>query len=152
MNEPVLTAYGNITRVPELRYSPAGVAVTTFNMASTPREKNRDTDRYEDGVTLWLKVTCFRAMAENVAESLKKGSRVVVTGKLKREEWEDKEGNKRDSLVLLADEVGASLKFGTVDVKKVDRGSENAPKARPAEDPWATSGPVEDGEDGEPPF
>jgi single-strand DNA-binding protein len=148
MNEPTLTVVGNVTRDPELRYAPSGVAVCTFNLANTPRNKNQ-AGEYEDGTTLWLRVTCFRTMAENVTESIYKGARVMVQGRLKREVWEDKEGNERESLVLVADEIAPSLRWATADVKKATRGSE-APKRRreePVEDPWALPEPTE-----EPPF
>lgn len=149
MNEPVVTIIGNVAGEPELRFAPSGVAVARFTVANTPREKNRQTGEYEDGETMWVRVTAFKQMAENAVESLTKGSRVVVTGRLKQESWEDKQGEKRTSLVLLADEIGASLRWATAKIAKASRASE-APRTShtvPEEDPWASSP-----DDSEPPF
>lgn len=149
MNEPFVTIVGNVAGEPELRFAPSGVAVARFTVANTPREKSRATGEYEDGETMWVRVTAFKQLAENVAESLTKGSRVVVTGRLKQESWEDKEGQKRTSLVLLADEIGASLRWATAKINKATRGSETprTSHSAPETDPWA-SAPAEE----EPPF
>jgi single-strand DNA-binding protein len=142
----MLTIVGNCAKDPELRYAPSGVAVAQFTVASTPREKNRETDQYEDGTTLWVRVTCFRQMAENVVESLTKGSRVVVSGRLKREVWTDKENNEREMLTILADEVGASLRFASAKINKAGRSKE---EPKPVDDPWASTKPMDDTD---PPF
>lgn len=143
MNEPLLTIVGNLTKDPELRYAPSGVAVAQFTVASTPRDKNRETGEYEDGTTLFVRVTCFRNMAENVVETLVKGTRVVVSGRLKREEWQDTDGNKREMLTVLADEVAPSLRFATATVNRAGRGSDKPKRTEPIDDPWASSGPVD---------
>lgn len=137
--EPNITVVGNIASDPDLRFSPGGVAVLSFTVASTPRSKDRDTGNWVDGETLWVRVTAFHKDAENGAESLLKGTRVIVTGRLQQESWEDKEGNKRTSLKLLADEIGVSVKWASVKVSKVERGSTAPVRSTPADDPWATS-------------
>lgn len=144
--EPQICVIGNVAGEPDLRFSPGGVPVLNFTVASTPRSKEKGTDKWVDGETLWVRVTAFRSDAENAAESLVKGSRVLVWGRLSQESWTTKEGEKRTTLKLVAEEIGASTKWATVKVNKVARGSE-APKApEPVEDPWAT--PAEE----EPPF
>lgn len=145
--EPTITITGNVAGDPDLRYSPNGVAVCGFTVASTPREKDRQTDKWVDKETLWVRVTAFRDDAVNAAESLVKGSRVVVTGRLSQETWQDKEGQKRTTMKLIADEIGASLKWATVSIHKPERGSDRPPATKPDDDPWA-SAPPED----EPPF
>lgn len=146
--EPQVCVIGNVAGDPELRFSPGGVAVLNFTVASTPRNKNKDTGSYEDGETLWVRCTAFRNDAENGAESLSKGTRVIVWGRLSQESWETKEGEKRTSLKLVVEEMGASTKWAQVTVRKAGRSSD-APKreAAPAHDPWATS-PADE----EPPF
>lgn len=138
--EPVVTIIGNVAGEPQLRFSPGGVAVLNFTLANTPRNKDRQSDQWVDGETMWVRVTAFRKDAENAAESLQKGTRVIATGRLSQEVWTDKEGQERTSLKLLADEIGASMKFATLEVKKAARGSE-APRrqAEPEFDPWATA-------------
>lgn len=143
--EPTITITGNVAGDPDLRYSPSGVAVVGFTVASTPREKDKTTDKWVDKETLWVRVTAFRDDAVNAAESLVKGSRVVVTGRLSQESWETKEGEKRTTMKLIADEIGASLKWATVTIHKPERGAVRASK--PADDPWAAA-PAEE----EPPF
>jgi single-strand DNA-binding protein len=143
--EPTITITGNVAGDPDLRYSPNGVAVVGFTVASTPREKDKNSGKWVDKETLWVRVTAFRDDAVNAAESLVKGSRVVVTGRLSQESWETKEGEKRTTMKLIADEIGASLKWATVTINKPERGA--ARPSAPADDPWA-SAPPED----EPPF
>lgn len=146
--EPTITIIGNLAGEVDLRYTPTGAAVAKFTVASTPRSKNRQTDQWEDGETMWFRVTTWRQEAENAAESLVKGTRVMVTGRLKQESWETKEGEKRQSLVITADEVAASMKWAQVDVRKVERGSTKAEKPKPSDDPWA----IDTTTDEEPPF
>ncbi len=145
--EPTITITGNVAGEADLRYSPSGVAVCNFTVASTPREKDRQTDKWVDKETLWVRVTAFRDDAVNAAESLVKGSRVVVTGRLSQETWETKDGEKRTTMKLIADEIGASLKWATVTIHKPERGAVRARPEAPADDPWA-SAPAEE----EPPF
>lgn len=139
--EPIVTICGNVAGEPDLRYSPGGVAVLGFTVAQTPRSKNKDTGNYEDGTTMWVRVTAFNKDAENTAESLSKGDRVLVTGRLTQEDWEDKTGAKRQSLKLLADEIGVSTKFATVKATKATRatGTSASRPPAPADDPWAVS-------------
>jgi single-strand DNA-binding protein len=146
--EPTITITGNVAGDPDLRYSPNGVDVVGFTVASTPREKDKTTGNWVDKETLWVRVTAFRDDAVNAAESLVKGSRVVVTGRLSQESWETKDGEKRTTMKLIADEIGASLKWATVKIAKAERGRAVAATNRPpADDPWAAA-PAEE----EPPF
>jgi single-strand DNA-binding protein len=148
VGEPQITVTGNVAGDVQLRYSPAGVAVAQWTVASTPRDKNRDTGKYEDAETLWVRCTAFRSDAEHAAESLMKGTRCIVSGKLRQETWTDKEGKERTTLKLLVDEVGASIKWADVTIRKPERGSETAKRPGPVDDdPWAAA-PPED----EPPF
>ena len=128
-NETQVTIAGNLTADPELRFTPSGAAVTNFNVASTPRVYNSTSNQWEDGPTMFLRCNVWNAMAENVAESLSKGSRVVVLGTLRMTEWKTKEGDKRTSFELTVDEVGASMKFSTLKLIKVDRSVPESPKA-----------------------
>lgn len=145
--EPQICVVGNVAGDPELRFSPAGVPVLNFTVASTPRNKEKGSDKWVDGETLWVRVTAFRSDAENAAESLVKGTRVVVWGRLSQESWTTKEGEKRTSLKLTAEEIGASTKWATVKINKVGRASDAPKRPEPEADPWASS-PVEE----EPPF
>lgn len=140
--EPTICISGNVAGEPQLRYAPSGVAVLNFTVASTPRSQDRTTGEWVDGTTLWVRVSAFKKDAENAADSLAKGTRVIVTGRLQQEEYEDKEGQKRTSLKLLADEIGVSTKWAKVKVDKNPPGSSSAPaKSRPAaaDDPWNAS-------------
>lgn len=141
MNEPFITVVGNVAGDVDLRYSPNGVAVANWSVASTPRDKDRNTGEYVDGETLWVRCTAFKSDAENAAESLVKGTRVMVTGRLRQESWTDKEDNKRTSMKLLVDEVAVSAKWAVVTARKADRsgGSSRPASSGPAADPWSTS-------------
>lgn len=116
--ETTLTIVGNLTGDPELRYTPNGVAVAKFAVASTPRTFDKTASEYRDGEALFLSCTVWREMAEHVAESLAKGARVVVTGRLKLSRWETPEGDKRSTYSLDVDEIGASLRFATAKLTK----------------------------------
>lgn len=111
MDLPVISGAGTLTRDPEVRFIANGDAVVSVDIAMNARKYNKDTQKYEDGEPTFLKGSCWRQMAENVAESLRKGSRVVFVGKLKQENWEQ-DGNKRSTLKVEIDEIGPSLKFG----------------------------------------
>ena len=150
---------GNLTSDPELRFIPSGAAVTNFTVANTPRRFNKDTNQWEDaGETLFMRVNVWRALAENVAETLSKGDRVVVTGRLVQRSYETKEGEKRTVIELEADEVAVSLLRATARVTKAGSGTRGqaggeawgtpAPTAAaPAvADPWGSAG------SSEPPF
>src|SRR5487761_1965243 len=121
--ETVITVIGNLTNDPELRFTPNGAAVASFTVASTPRTFDRQSNEWKDGDTLFLRCTVWRQAAENVAESLHKGTRVIVQGRLKQRSFETREGEKRTVVELEADEVGASLRSATAKVNKANRGS-----------------------------
>ncbi|SDS40907.1 single-strand binding protein [Brevibacterium sandarakinum] len=119
--ETVITVVGNLTSDPELRFTPNGAAVANFTVASTPRMFDRQTNEFKDGETLFLRCSVWREMGENVAESLQRGTRVVVQGRLKSRTFETKEGEKRTVMELDVDEVGPSLRRATAQVTKNER-------------------------------
>ena len=116
-----ITVVGNLVADPELRFIPSGAAVANFRIASTPRTFNRETNQWEDGEALFLTCNCWRQMAENVAESLTKGMRVVVTGKLRQRSYQTKEGETRTVFEVEVDEVGPSLKYASASVTRNPR-------------------------------
>ena len=120
--ETVITVIGNLTNDPELRFTPSGAAVVSFTVASTPRTLDRATNEWKDGDALFLRCSAWRQMAENVTESLAKGSRVIVQGRLKQRSYETREGEKRTVVELDVDEVGPSLRYATAKVNKTSRG------------------------------
>ena len=121
-NDTVITVIGNLTADPELRFTQSGIAVASFTIASTPRTFDRQANEWKDGEALFLRCSIWRDAAENVAESLEKGSRVVAQGRLKQRSFTDREGNNRTSIELDVDEVGPSLKYATAKANKVQRG------------------------------
>ena len=126
-----ITIVGNLVADPELRFTPSGAAVANFRIASTPRTFNRETNQWEDGEALFLTCNVWRQAAENVAESLSKGMRVVVTGRLKQRSYETKEGEQRTVFEVEVDEVGPSLKYATASVNRNPReGGQNAPQGQ----------------------
>lgn len=145
--EPVITVVGNVAGDVDLRYAPSGIPVASWTVASTPRSKDKDSGNWVDGETLWVRCTAFRSDAENAAESFSKGTRVIVTGRLSQETWEDKSGNKRTTLKIMVEEAGASAKWSIVTPRKVERGSQQPKREAPVDDPWS-SAPA----DSEPPF
>jgi single-strand DNA-binding protein len=164
-----VTVVGNLTNDPELRFTPSGAAVASFTVASTPRFLDKATNEWKDGDALFLRCSVWRQAAENVAESLTRGARVVVTGRLRQRSYETKEGEKRTVVELEVDEVGPSLRYATAKVNKVSRGGGggggnfgggggggNFGGGAPADDdPWATPAPSGGGGNGlsdEPPF
>jgi len=162
--DTVITIIGNITGDPELRFTPSGAAVANFTVASTPRQFDRTSNEWKDGETLFMRCSVWRDAAENVAESLQRGTRVLVSGRLKSRSYETKEGEKRTVVELDVDEVGPSLKYATAKVNRTQRGSgsggfnaagqgaqgggQNGPgggagsQGTPAVDPWATGSPA----------
>lgn len=121
--ETPITVIGNLTADPELRFTPSGAAVANFTVASTPRTFDRQTNEWKDAETLFMRCSVWREAAENVAESLTRGTRVVVTGRLVSRSWEDKEtGQKRSVMEMQVDEVGPSLRYATAKVTKTQRG------------------------------
>lgn len=154
-----ITVVGNLTNDPELRFTPSGAAVASFTVASTPRVLDKATNEWKDGESVFMRCSVWRQYAENVAESLQKGARVIVTGRLKQRSYETREGEKRTVMEMEVDEVGPALKYATAKVNKVQRGgggfggdSGGAPAAG-GDDPWA-SGPAAASGAGfdEPPF
>jgi single-strand DNA-binding protein len=143
--ETVITVVGNLVDDPELRFTPSGAAVANFRIASTPRIMDRQTNEWKDGDALFLSCSVWRQAAENVAESLQKGMRVVVQGRLKQRQYETREGEKRTVVELDVDEVGPSLKYATAKVTRTTRqgggGGYSGGGGAPADDPWATAAP-----------
>ncbi|HMD12714.1 MAG TPA: single-stranded DNA-binding protein [Marmoricola sp.] len=139
-----MTVVGNLTDDPELRFTPSGAAVANFTVASTPRTLNKQTNEWEDGEALFLSCSVWRQAAENVAESLTRGMRVVVQGRLKARSYETREGEKRTVFEIEVEEVGPSLKFATAKVTRATRGgggggySGGGQQAGGGDDPWAT--------------
>jgi single-strand DNA-binding protein len=119
--ETVITVIGNLTGDPELRFTPSGAAVASFTVASTPRTFDRQANEFKDGDTLFLRCSVWREQAESVAESLTKGTRVVVTGRLVQRSYETREGEKRTVYELQVDEVAPSLKYATAKVTRLAR-------------------------------
>jgi single-strand DNA-binding protein len=153
-----VTIVGNLTGDPELRFTPSGAAVASFTVASTPRVLDKATNEWKDGEALFMRCSVWRQYAENVAESLTKGMRVVVTGRLKQRSYETREGEKRTVVEMEVDEVGPSLKYATAKVNKVQRGgggfggdSGGAGSSGSSDDPWA-AGPAGGAGFDEPPF
>jgi single-strand DNA-binding protein len=114
-----VTVVGNLTRDPELRFTPSGAPVTTFGVAVNRRWQNRENQQWEES-TSFFNVTCWRDLAQNVGESLEKGSRVIVSGRLEQRSWETDDG-RRSVVEIIADEVGPSLRWATADIHKNDR-------------------------------
>src|ERR1700750_1137214 len=152
--ETVITVVGNLTADPELRFTTSGAAVASFTVASTPRTFDRQSNEWKDGEALFLRCSIWRQAAENVAESLTRGMRVVVQGRLQQRSFETREGEKRTVIELQVDEVGPSLRYATAKVNRTQRGSssggfgaDNGGGAggagggnyAPADDPWASS-------------
>lgn len=150
--ETIITIIGNLTADPELRFTNSGVPVASFTVASTPSYFDKQAGEFKDGDPLFMRCSVWREQAENVSESLAKGSRVVVSGRLKPVEWQDKKtGEKRTGIELVADEVAASLKYHTAQLTKRARG-QGAP--HPAERDQAFSAGYDQARSGEepPPF
>lgn len=138
--ETVITVVGNLVDDPELRFTPAGAAVARFRIASTPRTFDRETNEWKDGEALFLTCSVWRQAAEHVAESLTRGVRVIVQGRLKQRSYEDKEQVKRTVYELDVDEVGPSLTFATAKVTRASGGQrQGAPQSG---DPWAGAKPA----------
>ena len=155
--DTVITIIGNLTADPELRFTPSGAAVANFTVASTPRTFDRQTNEWKDGEALFLRCNIWREAAENVAESLTRGSRVIVSGRLKQRSFETREGEKRTVVEMDVDEIGPSLRSATAKVNKTQRGGaggggfgggqggqgggwSGGSGGGQAEDPWATGG------------
>lgn len=170
--ETTITVIGNLTDDPELRFTPSGAAVAKFRLASTPRTLDRASGEWKDGEPLFLACSVWRQVAENVAESLQRGSRVIVSGRLRQRSYETKEGEKRTVYELEVDEIGPSLRYATAKVQKMSRsggsgggygsnsnsgggGNSSGGGGGFADDPWATAAPAGGSGgnfDDEPPF
>ncbi|HEY2078528.1 MAG TPA: single-stranded DNA-binding protein [Streptosporangiaceae bacterium] len=168
-----ITIIGNLVNDPELRYTPTGQAVATFRVASTPRFMDRTTNEWKDGDSLFLSCNVWRQAAENVAESLQRGMRVIVSGRLKQRSYETREGEKRTVYEIEVDEVGPSLRNASAKVSRSSRssggggfggqsgqGSQSGQggqagygggAGRASDDPWAAD-PADNGFSDEPPF
>jgi single-strand DNA-binding protein len=141
--ETVITIVGNLVDDPELRFTASGVAVAKFRMASTPRVFNRETNEWKDGDALFLTCSVWRQAAENVAESLARGVRVIVQGRLKQRSYEDREQVKRTVYEIDVDEVGPALARATAKVVKNPSGGGQGSVAQKAtDDPWAGAQPA----------
>ncbi|APE12527.1 single-stranded DNA-binding protein (plasmid) [Rhodococcus sp. 2G] len=166
--DTVITVIGNLTADPELRFTPAGAAVANFTVASTPRVFDRQSNEWKDGEALFLRCNLWREAAENVAESLSRGSRVIVQGRLKQRSYETREGEKRTVVELEVDEIGPSLRYATAKVQRSGARSnssngnagsggqgaarqQNTSGGAPSDDPWGNASPSF-GADDEPPF
>ena len=149
--ETVITLVGNLVDDPELRFTPSGAAVANFRVASTPRTYDRQTGEWKDGESLFISCSVWRQAAENVAESLQRGMRVIVQGRLKSRSYDDREGNKRTVFEIDVDEVGPSLRSATAKVSKTMRsgpggdsgggyggGGQGGGGGQQQNDPWAT--------------
>jgi single-strand DNA-binding protein len=119
--ETTVTVIGNLTADPELRFTPSGTAVANFTVASTPRTMDRQSGEWRDGDAMFLRCTLWKQYAENVAESLTRGTRVVVQGRLRQRSYETKEGEKRTVIQLDVDEIGPALRYATATINKVTR-------------------------------
>ncbi|ANZ37153.1 MULTISPECIES: single-stranded DNA-binding protein [Lentzea] len=165
--ETTITVVGNLTADPELRFTQSGAAVASFTVASTPRTFDRQSGEWKDGEALFLRCNVWRQVAENVAESLTRGSRVLVSGRLRQRSFETKEGEKRTVVELEVDEIGPSLRYATAKVNKVSRGDggggggfgggggqqSRGGGGAPADDPWGSAPPAGSGGFAdEPPF
>ena len=120
MADSTVTIVGNVTRDPELRYTPSGAANATFGVAVNHRWRDNQTNDWKEQVS-FFDVVCWREMADNVCESLSKGTRVVVTGRLEQRSWEDSDGNKKSKVEIRADEIGPSLRWASAEVTKNER-------------------------------
>jgi single-strand DNA-binding protein len=174
-----ITVIGNLTDDPELRFTPSGAAVAKFRVASTPRFMDKTSGEWKDGEPLFLACTVWRQAAENVAESLQRGARVILSGRLRQRSYETREGEKRTVIELEVDEIGPSLRYATAKVQKMSRtsgggggfgasgggsggssGSSSGGGGGFADDPWASATPASGGSGGgssssfdeEPPF
>ncbi len=133
-NDTIVTVIGNLAADPELRFTGTGAAVTNFTVCSTPRYFDKATQEWKDGDGLFLRCNLWRTPAENVAESLTKGTRVIVSGRLHQRSFETREGEKRTVMELEVDEIGASLRYATVKVNKAERStgsSDQVPASAP---------------------
>ncbi|MCF8530996.1 MAG: single-stranded DNA-binding protein [Candidatus Nanopelagicales bacterium] len=151
-----VTVVGNLTNDPELRFTPSGAAVASFTVATSSRYLDKTTNEWKDGDPTYLRCSVWRQYAENVAESLTKGTRVIVSGKLKQRSYETREGEKRTVMEVEVEDVGPALRYATAKINRVQRSDggftagPQAGGAEQADDPWATGAPSANFD--EPPF
>ena len=153
--DTIITVIGNLTADPEIRFTATRAAVANFTVASTPRTFDKNTGEWKDGDALFLRCSLWRQPAENVAESLTRGSRVIVTGRLTQRSYETREGEKRTVVELAVDEIGPSLRYATAKVNKATRPDTagNRQNAAAADDPWGHApAPAGAGHTDAPPF
>lgn len=165
MNDTQITLVGNLTGDPELRFTPNGAAVANFTIASTPRKFDRQANEWKDGESLFMRCSAWKELAENVAESLQRGTAVIAQGRLRSRSYETKEGEKRTVVEMEVDEVGPSLRYATAKVNKTQRGGGGggfgggqqggqgggwSQQGGQQEDPWATgaTAPQQGGQQG----
>ncbi|GAB2679732.1 single-stranded DNA-binding protein [Saccharopolyspora gloriosae] len=147
--ETPITVVGNLTADPELRYTQSGTPVANFTVASTPRSFDRESGQWTDSEAMFLRCTLWRQPAENLSETLTRGMRVVVQGRLRQRSFTTKDGDKRSVIELDVDEIGPSLRFATAKVTKTSRASNGFGSNGSGDDPWNTT---PDGGEGEAPF
>ena len=167
--DTVITVVGNLTADPELRFTASGAAVASFTIASTPRTFDRNSNEWKDGEALFLRCSLWRQAAENAAESLTRGMRVIAQGRLQQRSYETREGEKRTVIELQVEEIGPSLKYAAAKVNRTQRGSSSGGGfgssgsdggpgggggGAPADDPWGSAAPAGGGGafTDEPPF
>lgn len=146
--EPITTIVGNLAAEPALKYLPSGAAVCNFTVAATPRVKEKGSDTWVDGETMWVRCAAWRELGEHLGESLDKGSRVIVQGRLKVRSYEQ-DGQQRTSIEMDVDAAGPELRYATARVTKADRngGRGSGSSSAPSADPWGDVPPPD-----EPPF
>jgi len=140
--EASVTIVGNLTADPELRYTQSGTAVATVTIAATQRTFDRQTNEWKDGDTLFLRSTCWRELAEHVAGSLTKGTRVIATGRLKQDSYVTSAGEKRTSIELVVEEIGPSLRYATAQVTRTSGGGGGGRPQAVADEPWGAPAPA----------
>ncbi len=161
--ETTITIVGNLTRDPEVAFTPSGAAYARFTVATTPRRYDSNANEWTDGDALFLRCTAWRQLAENIGETLTKGARVIVSGRLKLNTWQADDGQTRTSVDVDVDECGPSLRYATAKVAKMTRSRDARPAPSDADDPWAGKTPTKasagragggrsGGFDDEPPF
>lgn len=149
MQLPIVTGQYRAVDDAELRFSPSGVAVSRVRAVASSRKFNKETQEWEDADKFWVNITAFKKLAENTAESVVKGTLINVIGRIRTEEWEDKDGNKRSSAAIIADTISLALDFDPAKPMRAERAASRAQDPGGGEDPWA-AGPHE--ASSEPPF
>ncbi|MFD4549398.1 single-stranded DNA-binding protein [Streptomyces sp. NPDC058466] len=147
--ETPITVIGNLTGDPELKFTEGGAALAKFTIAATPRTYDKDSGQWKDGTATFFRCAAWRTLAEHIAESLSKGSRVVAFGRIRQHNWQTEQGENRSMLALEIDDIGASMRFTTIAVN-AKRPAQSGPSS---DDPWNTATPTGSGKpDAEPPF